>query len=308
MLEYFIKRFIQIIPVLFLVTLLIVSIVRITPGDPVRTILGEEAGEGQYEELQKELGLDKSILSQYGSYLKGLSQGNMGRSYFLHRPVTEDLGNRYVYTFRLALATVLVSAIFGIIFGVIAALNRGKMIDSIIVTLSLVGLSIPIFFTGMILIIIFGVKLRWLPIVGLTSWKYYILPVISLGTQSIAVITRTTRSAMLEVLCEDYVRTAKAFGLSKRTIIYNNALRNAMIPVITTIGVQFGGLLTGAVVTEKVFSINGIGSYMVNGVLMRDYPVIQGTILMFAIAFVFINLFTDLSYVLFDPRVRRSYK
>lgn len=306
MLEYLVKRILQVIPVLLIVTLLIVCLTRLVPGDPVRLLLGDEASVEQYDELRAEFGLDKPILQQYVDYMKGLLQGEMGTSYFKHLKVATDIGNRYPNTIKLAVLSCLLATVVGVVFGVVAALNRGKFVDSLIVTASLVALSMPIFFLAIILMVVFGVNLKWLPIVGLSTWKHYILPVVSLATQSVAVITRTTRSAMLDVLGEDYIRTARACGIPKRTLIFKNAIRNAMIPVITTIGVQFGTLLTGAVITETVFSINGMGTYMVSGVLMRDYPVIQGTILMFAIVFVLVNLVTDLSYGLFDPRV--SYK
>ena len=306
MLEYLLKRLLQVIPVLLIVTLLIVCLTRMVPGDPIRLLLGEEATPEQYEELQKEFGLDKPVLVQYFNYMKNLFKGDMGTSFFKHLKVTDDIGNRYPYTIKLAIFSALVFTVIGVIFGVVAALNRGKFWDSLIVIISLIALSMPIFFLAIILMYIFGVNLKVLPIVGLSSWKHYILPVASLATQSVATITRSTRSAMLDVLGEDYIRTAKACGIPKRTVIYKNAIRNAMIPVITTIGIQFGGLLTGAVITETVFSINGMGTYMVNGVLMRDYPVVQGSILMFAIVFVVVNLITDISYGLFDPRI--SYK
>lgn len=306
MFEYAVKRLLLVIPVLLIVTLLIVSMTRLVPGDPIRVLLGEEATAEQYNELRAEYGLDKSVMEQYFDYMKNLLRGDMGTSYFKRLNVATDIANRYPNTIKIAVWATVVSAVFGVVCGVVAALNRGKFIDSLIVVTSLVALSIPISFLAIILMVAFGVNLKWLPIVGLSTWKHYILPVTSLAMQSIAVVTRTTRSAMLDVLGEDYIRTARACGIPNRTLIFNNAIRNAMIPVITTIGVQFGGLLTGAVITETVFSIHGMGTYMVNGVLQRDYPIIQGTILMFAIVFVIVNLLTDLSYGLFDPRV--SYK
>ena len=306
MLEYLIKRILQVIPILLIVSLLIVCLTRLVPGDPVRLMLGEEATVEQYDMLRAEYGLDKSIPGQYVDYMKKLFQGDMGRSYFKHLEVTQDIGNRYPNTFKLAFLAALLATVVGIVFGVVSALNRGNFIDSILIILSLIMLSLPIFFLSIILMVIFGVTLKILPIVGLSSWKHYIMPVVALAGQSIATITRSTRSAMLDVLNEDYIRTGRACGIPNRVLIYKNAMRNAMIPVITTIGIQFGGLMTGAVITETVFSINGMGTYMVDGVLMRDYPVVQGAILMFAIVFVVVNLITDLTYGLIDPRV--SYK
>ena len=306
MLEYIVKRILQIIPVLLIVIFLIVSLTRLVPGDPVSNILGEEANREQYEELQEKFGLDKPIIIQYVDYLGDLLHGDMGTTYFRNLPVSKEIGDRYPNTFRIAVMAAVVSTIIGIILGVTAALNRGKALDSVIMVLSLIAVSTPIFFLCIILMVAFGVELKWLPVMGLSSWKHYILPVTSLACQSIATIARTMRSSMLDVLSEDYIRTAWACGIPRRVVIYKNAIRNAMIPVVTVIGFQFGSLLTGAAITETVFSINGMGSYMINGVTSRDYPVIQGTILVFATVFVVVNLITDLCYGLFDPRI--SYK
>ena len=306
MLEYLIKRIIQIIPVFLIVSLLIVSLTRMVPGDPVRNILGEEATEEQYRELSEKFGLDKPVLVQYANYMKGLAKGDMGRTYFRNLPVAKEIGDRYPNTFRIAVLAAVVSTVIGIVLGVTAALNRGKIFDSLIMLLSLIAVSTPIFFLCIILMVIFGVELKWLPVMGLSSWKHYVLPVTSLAAQSIATISRTMRSSMLDVLGEDYIRTAWACGIPRHVVVYKNAVRNAMIPVVTIIGFQFGSLLTGAAITETVFSINGMGSYMITSVMSRDYPVVQGTILLFAIVFVVVNLITDLCYGLFDPRI--SYK
>ena len=306
MIEYLIKRIVQIVPVLLIVSFLIVSITRMVPGDPVRNILGEEATQEQYQELSEKFGLDKPILLQYANYVKNLAKGDMGRTYFRNLPVAKEIGDRYPNTFKIAVIAAVVSTIVGIVLGVTAALHRGKIFDSLIMVLSLMAVSTPIFFLCIILMVVFGVELKWLPVMGLSSWKHYILPVTSLAAQSIATISRTMRSSMLDVLGEDYIRTAWACGIPRHVVIYKNAIRNAMIPVVTIIGFQFGSLLTGAAITESVFSINGMGSYMVSGVMSRDYPVVQGTILVFALVFVVVNLITDLCYGLFDPRI--SYK
>lgn len=303
MIQYIFKRLLQIIPVLLIVSFLVVSMTRLVPGDPVRNILGDEANPEQYEELQEKFGLDKSIIEQYISYVKGLLKGDMGTTYFRNLPVSQEIGIRYANTFKIALLASIISSIIGIVLGVSSALQRGKIYDSLIMILSLAAISTPIFFLCIILITVFGVQFKVLPVVGLASWKHYILPVTSLALHSIAVIARTMRSSMLDVLGEDYIRTAWACGIPRHVVIYKNAIRNAMIPVISAIGIQFGTLLTGAVITETVFSINGMGSYMVAAVLNRDYPVVQGTIIIFALAFVVVNLITDLSYGLFDPRI-----
>ena len=306
MIEYLIKRVLQIIPVLLIVSFLIVSLTRMVPGDPVRNILGEEATQEQYLELSEKFGLDKPVLVQYVNYVKGLLHGDMGRTYFRNLKVAKEVGDRYSNTFKIAIIAAALSTVIGIILGVSAALHRGKIFDSLIMIISLMAVSTPIFFLCIILMVIFGVELRWLPVMGLSTWKHYVLPVTSLAAQSIATISRTMRSSMLDVLGEDYIRTAWACGIPRHVVIYKNAIRNAMIPVVTIIGFQFGSLLTGAAITESVFSINGMGNYMVNGVMSRDYPVVQGTILIFALVFVVVNLITDLCYGLFDPRI--SYK
>lgn len=272
----------------------------------MRNILGEEATQEQYLELSEKFGLDKPVLVQYVNYVKGLLHGDMGRTYFRNLKVAKEVGDRYPNTFKIAIIAAALSTVIGIILGVSAALHRGKIFDSLIMIISLMAVSTPIFFLCIILMVIFGVELRWLPVMGLSTWKHYVLPVTSLAAQSIATISRTMRSSMLDVLGEDYIRTAWACGIPRHVVIYKNAIRNAMIPVVTIIGFQFGSLLTGAAITESVFSINGMGNYMVNGVMSRDYPVVQGTILIFALVFVVVNLITDLCYGLFDPRI--SYK
>lgn len=306
MLGYIIKRILQVIPVLLVVTFLIVCMTRLVPGDPVRTLLGDEALPEQYEELRETFGLNKPVVQQYTDYIKNLFKGDMGDSYFRHRGIKEEIGVRFPNTFKIAVYSIIVSATLGIFFGVTAALHRGKFWDSVIMILSLIALSTPIFFLAIVLMVVFGVQLKWLPVTGLTTAKHFILPVASLAAQSVATIARTMRSSMLDVLSEDYIRTARAAGIPRHVILYKNAIRNALIPVITVIGIQFGQLLTGAVITETVFSINGLGKYLVDGVSMRDYPVVQGSILLFALIFVVVNLITDLCYGLFDPRISYS--
>lgn len=306
MIEYIGKRMLQIIPVLLIVTFLIVCLTRLVPGDPVLLMLGEDAAPEQYEQVEASMGLDKPVVVQYFDYMKSLLKGDMGQTYFRHLPVAKEIGTRYPNTFRIAVIAAIVSSLTGIALGVYSALHRGTMVDSVITILSLVAVSTPVFFMAILLMVAFGVELKWLPIMGLSTWKHYVLPVASLAAQSVATISRTMRSSMLDVLGEDYIRTAIACGVPRHVMIFKNALRNAIIPVITAIGVAFGQLLTGAAITESVFSINGMGSYMINGVMSRDYPVVQGTILIFALVFVVVNLITDLCYGLFDPRI--SYK
>lgn len=306
MIEYIGKRMLQIIPVLLIVSFLIVCLTRLVPGDPVLLMLGEDAAPEQYAQVEAQMGLDKPIVVQYFDYMKGLLQGDMGKTYFRHLPVAKEIGTRYPNTFKIAVIAAIVSSLIGVSLGIYSALHRGTVIDSVIMILSLVAVSTPVFFMAILLMVAFGVELKWLPVMGLSSWKHYILPVASLAAQSVATISRTMRSSMLDVMEEDYIRTAIACGIPRPVMIFKNALRNAIVPVVTVIGVAFGQLLTGAAITESVFSINGMGSYMITGVMSRDYPVVQGTILIFALVFVAVNLITDLCYGLFDPRI--SYK
>lgn len=306
MIEYIGKRMLQIIPVLLIVSFLIVCLTRLVPGDPVLLMLGEDAAPEQYAQVEAQMGLDKPIVMQYADYMEGLLHGDMGKTYFRHLPVAKEIGTRYPNTFKIAVIAAVVSSLIGISLGIYSALHRGTVIDSVIMILSLVAVSTPVFFMAILLMVAFGVELKWLPVMGLSSWKHYILPVASLAAQSVATISRTMRSSMLDVMEEDYIRTAIACGIPRPVMIFKNALRNAIVPVVTVIGVAFGQLLTGAAITESVFSINGMGSYMITGVMSRDYPVVQGTILIFALVFVAVNLVTDLCYGLFDPRI--SYK
>lgn len=305
MLNYICKRLLQIIPVLLVVTFLIVCMTRFVPGDPIRSLLGDEGNPEQYAELREAFGLDKPIWQQFIDYLKNALSGDLGISYFRQRPILEEIKSRFPSTIKIAVIATVVSSAIGIVFGVVAALNRGKFMDSLIMVFSLVALSTPIFFMAIILMILFGIKLKWLPVMsmGLSSWKMFVLPVAALATQSVATVARTMRSSMLDVLGEDYIRTAKAAGIPNRVVIYKNGLRNALIPIITVVGVQFGQLLTGAVITEQVFSISGLGRYLVDNVMQRDYPAIQGSVLLFALIFVVVNLVTDLCYGLADPRI-----
>lgn len=306
MIEYIGKRMLQIIPVLLIVSFLIVCLTRLVPGDPVLLMLGEDAAPEQYAQVEAQMGLDKPVIKQYIDYMESLLSGDMGKTYFRHLPVAKEIGTRYPNTFKIAVIAAIVSSLIGIALGIYSALHRGTMVDSIIMILSLVAVSTPVFFMAILLMVAFGVELKWLPVMGLSSWKHYILPVASLAAQSVATISRTMRSSMLDVMEEDYIRTAIACGIPRPVMIFKNALRNAIVPVVTVIGVAFGQLLTGAAITESVFSINGMGSYMISGVMSRDYPVVQGTILIFALVFVAVNLITDLCYGLFDPRI--SYK
>lgn len=303
MLNYSIKRILSVIPVLLIVSFVVFMIVRLVPGDPVKNMLGMNATEEQILLTKAELGLDQPLLKQYITYMKGLLHGDLGKSILNKQSVASLMGARFPTTIKIAVFSTIFSITVGMILGIMAALNHSKVVDSIIMVVSLLAVSTPVFFLGLLMMLVFSVWLKVLPSVGLTTPLHYILPVVTLGMQSVGIVARTTRSAMLDVLGEDYVRTAKAAGVPHGTLVYKNAMKNALIPVITIAGLRFGNLLTGAALTETVFAIQGIGTLLVNSVSQRDYPLIQGCILMFAVVFVFVNLITDLCYAVVDPRV-----
>ena len=304
MVNYIIKRILNVIPVLLVVSFVVFMIVRLVPGDPVKNMLGMNATEEQITLTRAELGLDKPLLQQYVTYMKGLLHGDMGKSILTKQTVVSEIESRLGNTIKLAAFSTVFSLVVGVILGIIAALNRSKIWDSIIMVISLLAVSTPVFFLGLLLMLLFAVNLRLLPSVGLSTPAHYVLPVVTLGMQSVGIVARTTRSSMLDVLGEDYVRTGKASGVPRKTLIYKNAMRNALIPIITVIGLRFGNLLTGAALTETVFTIKGVGTLLVNSVSQRDYPLIQGCVLMFALIFVLVNLVTDLCYAIADPRVK----
>lgn len=280
----------------------------ITPGDPARLSLGESASEEQVQELRDEMGLNDPYLVQYGNYIKKLVVNqDIGKSYVTKRPVMQELTAAFPATLKLAGLSVAFAVLLGVPIGILSAVKQYSWFDSITMILALVGISMPVFWLGLLLIILFSVNLGWLPSSGFSSFKYMILPAVSLGAQSVAIITRMTRSSMLEVIRQDFIRTAKAKGQIERVVILKHALGNALIPIITITGLQFGGLLGGAVLTETIFSIPGIGRLMVESIKMRDYPVVQGGVLFIAIMFSIVNLLVDLLYAYVDPRIRSQY-
>jgi len=297
------KRICQVIPVMFIISFIVFFMIHLVPGDPVRNLLGIEATAEAIEATREELGLNKPLPVQYMNYLRNISKGDLGTSIFTKESVTSQIKERFPITLKIAVGATAISIVFGVLFGIIAALNHNKFMDSIIMFFSLLSVSVPIFFLAILLILLFSVNLGWFPSVGAKTSKHFILPIITLGMQSIGIMARVTRSAMLDVLGEDYMRTAKANGVSYGMMIFKYGLKNALIPIITVIGLRFGGLLVGAAITETVFTIPGIGRLMVEGVLQRDYPVVQGTILFLALIFVVVNLITDIFYAAVDPRV-----
>lgn len=299
-----IKRFILLIPILIVVTMLVFLMRVLVPGDPVEIMFfGQQPSEETIEKFREQLGLDKPISTQYLIYLKGITQGNLGRSIKTNQPIIEEIIHRYPRTLLLAICSLLIAIILGVLSGVIAAVKQDTIIDNVSMILSLLGLSTPSFWLGLLLINTFSVKLRWFPTMGTGSWRNFVLPSLTVGLIVAAIIARLTRSTMLEVLQEDYIQTARAKGLSETIVIYKHGLRNAMIPVITIIGLQFGYLLGGAFVVEIVFAWNGIGSYIINAISQRDFPVIQGGVLIISITYTLINLCIDFIYAALDPRI-----
>ncbi|WP_342513115.1 glutathione ABC transporter permease GsiC [Sporosarcina sp. FSL K6-1522] len=304
MLGFITKRLIEIIPILFLVTILIFLFVHMIPGDPARLVAGQDATIEDVEMVRKELGLDKPIHEQYISYMANLFKGDLGTSLKTKRPVLEEIGERFMPTFWLTVWSMVWAVCIGLIIGVISATKRNKWQDYLGMFGAVSGLSLPSFWLGLLLIQIFAVTLGWLPSGGMESWKSYILPAFTLGTGVAAVIARFTRSSLMDVLKEDYIRTGRSKGLNERNVIWGHGLRNAMIPVITMTGLQFGFLLGGSVVIETVFSWPGLGKLLIDSVAYRDYPVIQAEMLLFALQFILINLIVDLLYGVLNPQIR----
>lgn len=291
------------IPVLIGVSIIVFAIIRLIPGDPARAIAGVHATPDYIEQVRKELLLDKSVPAQYYIFISNLAQGDLGSSTFTGRPVTVELAERFPRTLSLAVAAMIFASIFGLGAGAVSASKQHSIIDNTSMLAALVGVAAPVFWLGVMFQLLFAVHLGWLPSGGIGTWKHLILPALTLGLASSALIARITRSSMLEVLTQDYIVAARSKGLSERVVIYKHALKNALIPVITVIGLQFGTLLGGAVLTEMVFSWPGIGRLMVDSILARDYPVVQGTVLLLSVFFVLINLLVDVMYAALDPRI-----
>lgn len=304
MFRFVAKRLLEIIPILFLVTILIFLFVHLIPGDPARLVAGTDATIEDVEVVRKELGLDKPLHIQYITYIGNLLKGDFGTSLKTKRPVIEEIGSRFMPTFWLTLWSMVWAVIVGLLIGVISATKRNKWQDYLGMFGAVSGLSLPSFWLGLMLIQLFAVTLGWLPTGGLDSWKSYILPAFTLGTGVAAVIARFTRSSLMDVLKEDYIRTGRSKGLTERDIVWGHGLRNAMIPVVTMTGLQFGFLLGGSVVIETVFSWPGLGKLLIDSVSYRDYPIIQTEMLLFALEFILINLVVDLLYGILNPQIR----
>lgn len=304
MLRFLAKRLLEIIPILLVVSILIFLFVHMIPGDPARLVAGEDATIEDVELVRKELGLDKPLLEQYINYMANLVKGDLGTSLKTKRPVTEEVFERFMPTFWLTVWSMVWAVVIGLIIGVVSATKRNKWQDYLGMFGAVSGLSLPSFWLGLMLIQLFAVTLGWFPSGGMESWKSYILPSFTLGTGVAAVVARFTRSSLMDVLKEDYIRTGRSKGLSERNVIWGHGLRNAMIPVVTMTGLQFGFLLGGSVVIETVFSWPGLGKLLIDSVAYRDYPVIQAEMLIFALEFILINLVVDLLYGILNPQIR----
>ena len=304
MISLVLRRLVQILPVALLVSLVVFLLLHIAPGDPVRIMAGPTATEADIERVRARLGLDAPLPVQYVQWLGQVVQGNFGESLRSGEPVMEFLPERFVNTVWLTMVSMAVALILGLTGGIVVASRPGSFQDTSVMIVAVAGLSIPSFWLGLILILIFSVRLGWLPSGGGGSWQHIILPAISLGLATSALIARMVRSSLIEVLNADYVRTARARGLKERAILIRHAVPNALIPTITVIGLQFGTLLAGAVVTEVVFSWPGMGSLLVSAIANRDFPVVQAALLVVSFSFLLVNLLTVLLYAWVDPRVR----
>ena len=302
--RYFIRRLLATIPLMFVISIFVFMFIHLIPGDPAKTLAGVEASVEEVEAIREEFGLNKPILVQYVDYMKNLFHGDMGRSLKSNLPVTEMIASRMHFTLRRVVAGMIWAPFLGIFIGVLCAIFRGKGFDHFGMLFAITGLSAPGFWLGLMGIEIFSVRLGLLPTAGLENWRGYILPSLVMGTGIMAVLARYSRSSMLETLREDYVRTARAKGQKEFWVMFSHAFRNSLIQIITILGLQIGGLLSGSVITETIFSIPGLGRLLVDSIAYRDYPVIQGLLMIFALQYVLINLIVDMLYGVINPKIR----
>jgi peptide/nickel transport system permease protein len=304
LLQYTLRRVLIAVPSLLGVMIIVFAMVRLAPGDPALLLAGEFASPETIELMRERLGLNESLPVQFARFTSGVLQGDLGRSTRSNREVTADLAIFFPNTIELALGAIAVAVLLGIPSGILASLRPNSWVDLAIMLGALIGVSMPVFWFGLLAILIFSVELGWFPVAGRGSLLHLVLPSITLGLSSMAIIARMTRSSMLEVLNQDYIRTARAKGLFGRGVVLKHALRNALVPVVTVVGLQFGNLLAGAVITETVFTWPGIGQLLVTSIGARDYPVVQGAVLLIATTFIAVNLVVDLIYGFVDPRIR----
>lgn len=305
MTTYILRRLAQVVPVLFGISVFTALMIHLVPGDPVLVFAGNKpVSDERYQQLRHQYGLDKPIWEQYTTYLVNLLHGNLGTGIANQRPVSDTIAEAFWPTVQLTLAGLAVALLIGVSLGILAALFHNTWFDTGAMALALLGVSMPAFYLGLLLLFAFSFRFHLFPATGLGDWKHLVLPALTVGFASSAYIARLVRSSMLETLHQDYVVTARAKGLRERAVVLRHALKNALIPVVTYLGLQFAGLLTGAVVTETVFSRPGLGRVAVTAISNRDFPVIQGTVLFFAATYVLVSLVVDLSYAVIDPRIR----
>ncbi len=316
MLQFLLRRILAVLPVLFVVSLVVFLILRLAPGDPAAVIAGNSATNEDIAKIQVQLGLDRSIPVQYGIWMGNVFRGDLGFSYYLNKPVTELIAQRVEPTLSLAFGTVILALLIAVPLGTVAAWRMGGWLDRLLSGFSVAGFSVPVFVIGYLLIYLFAIRLEWLPVQGYKSisgpsaagpWAWMrqlILPWMTLAMIYVALIARVTRASVSEALTEDYIRTARAKGISETAVLLRHALANAAVPIVTVVGIGIALLSGGVVVTETVYAIPGLGSLTVDAVLNRDFPVIQGLVLLFSVSYVLINLLVDLSYLVLDPRIR----
>src|SRR6266702_647798 len=304
MLNFLVKRLFGLLPTLFIDAVLVFLFVHLLPGDPARLAAGPDADEATVALVRADLGLDKPMPQQFANFFVKIAHGDFGMSTRSKRPVSQEIGERFMPTLWLTLASMVWAVVLGMAIGVVSAVWRNRWPDRLGMTLAVSGISFPAFALGMVLMQIFSVQLHWLPTVGADSWRHYILPSLTLGAAVAAIMARFTRWSFVDILHEDYVRTARAKGLPETVVIVKHGLRNALIPVVTMMGLQFGFLLGGSIVVEVVFNWPGMGRLLVDAVDMRDYPVIQGLVLLFSLEFVLINLIVDVLYAVINPTIR----
>ena len=307
MLKYIFKRLLMLIPIIIGISFLIFFVMSLSPGDPARMILGEYVPQEEVEKLREEMGLNDNLFVQYGRYMFNALHGDLGSSYRTGLPVMDEILARFPATLKLATGAVAIAIIFGIPIGIISAVKQYSFIDNASMVVSMILTSMPGFWFGLMLMLLFALELRWFPPSGSTTWKHYVLPCVTLSCNTFALMIRTTRSTMLEEIRQDYVRTAKAKGARPLRVIVSHCLRNALLPVITVAGLQFGILLGGAVVIESVFAISGLGTLIVNSVKMKDTPGVTAAIMFIALVGSIVNLFVDILYAYVDPRLKSFY-
>ena len=303
MYQYILRRLLLTVPVIIGVSVIVFSLIRLLPGDPARALAGVQATPEYIEQVRERYGLNDPLYVQYGRFMAGLVTGDLGVSTFSRRPVTTEIGERFPRTLILASISLVIATVVGVSAGIVSATRRNSIFDNASMLVALVGVAAPVFWMALMLQLLFSVQLGWLPATGMGGVRHMVLPSITLGMASAALMARITRSSMLDVLRQDFITTARAKGLAERVVVYKHALKNALIPVVTVLGLQFGILLGGAVLTETVFAWPGVGRLLVDAILRRDYPVVQGTVMLLALLFVVINLVVDVIYAYLDPRI-----